>query len=215
MKRLVFLFLTALLSLLFFIAVGIDMNRDWNHYQRKFFKTLAKAERRGLTGGIKQVIVSDLKRVDRCTTCHLAIDKPQLELGEEPFKTHPGQWLKWHPVEKFGCTVCHGGQGLATETSAAHGDVPHWEEPLLRGPLVQAACAQCHRDVQQIAEYAPQLVKGREVFKAKGCYGCHAIKDFGQTVSVDLAEVGSKSYLLMEADFEMIPPPAARPRGPG
>ncbi len=36
-----------------------------------------------------------------------------------------------HPVEKFGCTSCHGGQGWAIDTEAAHGQVAHWEEPLL------------------------------------------------------------------------------------
>jgi mono/diheme cytochrome c family protein len=120
--------------------------------------------------------------------------------------------LQWHPPEKFGCTVCHGGQGLATEVAAAHGDVAHWEQPLLRGVLVQAACAQCHGNIQDIAEHVPLLVKGKGLFQAKGCYGCHAVKDFGQTISQDLTEVGSKSYLLLETDFEMMDPPHDRIR---
>ena len=210
MKRLLFLILTGLLTALFLVAMWQDNTRQWTAYQRKFFKTLEPAARKGMSGGIKQVIVSDLRRVDRCTTCHLAIDKPQLALGVEPFTAHPGKFLEWHPVEKFGCTICHDGQGLATEVAAAHGDVPHWEEPLLRGELVQASCAQCHGDVKPIATYTPQLAKGRELFKAKGCYGCHTIKEFGQTVSQDLTEVGSKSYQLLEADFEMMRPPHDR-----
>ena len=212
MRRVIFVVLTGLLTLLFLITMWRDTNREWTRYQDRFLKTLTKAERRGLTGGIKQIIVSDLKRVDRCTTCHMAIDKPQLALAEEPFKAHPGKFLEWHPPEKFGCTVCHGGQGLATETAAAHGDVAHWEEPLLRGPLVQASCAQCHGDVRKIAQHVPLLIQGRELFKAKGCYGCHAIKEFGQTVSQDLTEIGAKSYQLLEADFEMMGPPHDRIR---
>ncbi len=210
MKRLLYLALTSLLFALFVLAMWQDTNREWTHYQRLFLGRLAKDERRGLTGGIKQIIVKDLRRVDRCTTCHLAIDKPQLALGVEPFTVHPGKFLEWHPPEKFGCTICHGGQGLATEVKAAHGDVPHWEDPLLRGPLVQASCRQCHGNLQAIQAYVPQLVKGRQLFKAKGCYGCHAINDFGQTVSQDLTEVGSKSYLLLEADFEMMALPHDR-----
>ena len=210
MRRLLFVLLTGVLAGLFLITMAEDTNREWTRTQRRFLKTLAKDERRGITGGIKQVIISDLKKVDRCTTCHLAIDKPQLALAEEPFTAHPGKFLEWHPVEKFGCTVCHAGQGLATEAAAAHGDVPHWEEPLLRGPLVQASCAQCHGALEPIAQYAPLLVKGRALFKAKGCYGCHAIREFGQTVSQDLTEVGSKSHLLMEADFEMMDEPHNR-----
>ena len=214
MKRVLFLFFTVCLFLLFVVAMWQDSNREWNHYQRLFLGRLRKEERRGLTGGIKQTIIPSLQRVDRCTTCHMAIDKPQLALGAEPFTAHPGKYLSWHPVEKFGCTVCHGGQGLATESAAAHGEVSNWEDPLLRGPLVQASCRQCHGDLKAIEPYVPQLIKGRQLFKAKGCYGCHAVKEFGQTVSQDLTEVGSKSYPLIEADFEMIPLPAARPRGP-
>ena len=210
MKRLLFLILSGSLTLLFLIAVWQDAGREWNHYQHVFIDRLAKDERRGLTKGIAQVIVKDLRRVDRCTTCHLAIDKPQLALAEEPFTAHPGKLLEWHPVDKFGCTVCHGGQGLATEVKAAHGDVKHWEQPLLRGELVQASCAQCHGDLAPIASHVPTLLKGRALFKAKGCYGCHAIRDFGQTVSQDLTEVGSKSYQLLEADFEMMDPPHDR-----
>lgn len=210
MRRVLFVLLSAVLAFLFVVAVGQDVNREWFGYQQKFMKTLSKQERKGVTGGIKQTIIKDLNRVDRCTTCHMAIDKPQLALAEEPFTAHPGEYLKWHPVDKFGCTVCHGGQGLATETKAAHGDVAHWEQPLLRGALVQASCRQCHGDLQKISKETPLLIKGRELFKAKGCYGCHAIKDTGQTVSVDLGEVGSKSYQLMEADFENMPEPHNR-----
>lgn len=221
MKRVLFLVLSAVLAVLFIFSFIEDSTREWTAYQRRFIGTLERSERRGVSAGIRQVIVSDLKNVDRCMTCHLAIDRPQLALAEEPFKSHPalpGEVDKdgnptpfiFHPIEKFGCTVCHGGQGLATEVRAAHGDVSHWEEPLLRGPLVQASCRQCHGNTDLIREQVPLLVEGRELFKAKGCYGCHAIKDFGQTVSVDLAEVGSKSYLLMEADFEMMPPPHDR-----
>lgn len=210
MKRLLFLILSALLTALFVCTFVSDSTREWTRYQRRFLQTLSRDERRGITGGIKQILATDLHRVDRCTTCHLAIDKPQLALAEEPFTSHPGQYLQWHPVETFGCTVCHGGQGLATEAAAAHGDVPHWEQPLLRGPLVQASCRSCHGTAWQIAEQAPWLLEGRALFQAKGCYGCHALKDFGQSVSVDLTQVGSKSYLLMEADFEMMAPPHDR-----
>ncbi|MBI2104783.1 MAG: c-type cytochrome [Candidatus Omnitrophica bacterium] len=210
MKRVLFLLFTWSLAALFAVAIWRDTDREWTRTQRRFFKTLAKGERRGLSPGIKQLIISDLDRVDRCTTCHLAVDKPQLALAEEPFTAHPGQILQSHPPEKFGCTVCHGGQGLATEAEAAHGDVKHWEEPLLRGPLVQASCARCHGDVQAIAAHAPLAIEGEALFRAKGCYGCHAVRDFGQTVSQDLTAIGSKSYLLMEADFEMMDPPHDR-----
>ena len=212
MKRLLFFILSAACTLIFAYALWRDTDRDWTRYQHQFVKTLEPANRRLVSGGIKQVIVDDLKRVDRCTTCHVAIDKPQLALGEQPFKAHPGKYLQWHPVEKFGCTVCHGGQGIATETLAAHGDVKHWEEPLLRGPLVQASCASCHGDIQAIQEHVPLLVRGKQLFQEKGCYGCHVVKDFGGQLSVELTQVGSKPYQLIHADFEMMPHPHDRIR---
>lgn len=210
MKQLIFLITTALLFVLFLVAIWVDTHKEWTRYQGQFLKTLAKDERRGLTRGIDQILVPRLNAVDRCTTCHLAITRPTLALAEEPFTAHPGTLLTSHPPEKFGCVVCHGGQGLATDVAAAHGDVANWKTPLLRGPLVQASCAQCHGNVQELAEHVPFLLKGQALFEAKGCYGCHAIREFGQSVSQDLTEVGSKPYLLIEADFEMMEHPHDR-----
>ncbi len=214
MKRVIFVLLSGALVALFMLAMWQDTTREWTHPQQAFRNTLAKEERSGLHPGIHQMILADLNRVDRCTTCHVAIDKPQLALAEEPFTAHPGRFLEWHPPERFGCTVCHGGQGLATEVKAAHGDVPHWEEPLLRGSLVQASCYQCHGDLAPIAAYAPQLVRGKALFEAKGCYGCHTIKafghEFGGTISQDLSDIGAKPYELIKADFEMLEEPHTR-----
>ncbi len=158
MRQLIFLITTALLAVLFVIAFWVDTHKEWTRYQGQFLKTLAKEERRGLTRGIDQVLIPNLDAVDRCMTCHLAITKPTLALAEEPFTAHPGTLLKSHPPEKFGCVVCHGGQGLATEVAGAHGVVALWEEPLLGGPLVQASCAQCDGIVQELAEHVPLLV---------------------------------------------------------
>ena len=201
MKRVLFVVSTALLAGLFLFALVQDQNREWNGYQRQFFGSLKKGERRGLTGGIKQLIVTDLSRVDRCTTCHLAIDKPQLALAKQPFVAHPGDYLQWHPPEKFGCTVCHGGQGLATEVKAAHGEVEHWERPLLRGPLVQASCYKCHGDLDAIHAHVPVLAQGIQLYKKLGCAGCHTVQGFGQTVSIDLSDFGDKPLQLLDFSF--------------
>jgi len=214
MKRVLFLLFSGLLAAFFIVAWWQDSNRGWTKYQKQFRGTLAKEEKRSAPSGIKQVIVQELGVVDRCTTCHVAIDKPQLALAEEPFTAHPGNLLKSHPVEKFGCTTCHWGQGLATEADAAHGDVMYWEKPLLRGSLVQASCFQCHGDLDAVKAHVPQLARGKEVFEAVGCFGCHAVnkfgREFGGTISQDLSEVGSKPYELITADYEMMDPPHDR-----
>ena len=89
---------------------------------------------------IKQIIVADLGRFDRCVTCHVGMDEytnPTLknDFKEHPYKAHPkvDVLAKNHPFQKYGCTVCHQGQGLATTVDAAHGKVKHWEKPMFEG----------------------------------------------------------------------------------
>ncbi len=78
-------------------------------------------------------------RTDRCTTCHLGIEDPLFAGAEKlVFRTHPDyeNIFKRHPAEKFGCTVCHGGQG--SELSPDH-------KSILKGEMVQASCVRCHQ----------------------------------------------------------------------
>ena len=76
-------------------------------------------------GGLRQVWLPELGRVDRCGTCHLGIDDPAFAGAPAPFAAHPGTWLSTHPTDRFGCTVCHDGQGQATDfANAAHQPQP-------------------------------------------------------------------------------------------
>jgi len=102
-----------------------DRAHDWRYYQYEFRNMVAEqlGEEKATTvpGGLQQIWVADLERADRCTTCHQAINWKGFEKAEQPWQTHPAEPLKTHPVEKFGCTSCHGGQGWAIDTAAAHG----------------------------------------------------------------------------------------------
>jgi cytochrome c551/c552 len=92
----------------------------------------------------------DIESVDRCHTCHMSVDNPAYTAASIPreFRTHPrrNQLLASHPVDKFGCTTCHQGQGRATDKLAHSGWVleehhgeerwhftgdHYWEDPLL------------------------------------------------------------------------------------
>ena len=70
------------------------------------------------------VIFSPTPKVDRCTTCHLGIDKKGYENQPQPFTSHPDidTFLRGpHPIEKIGCTACHQGRGRATSfVNAVH-----------------------------------------------------------------------------------------------
>jgi mono/diheme cytochrome c family protein/peptidoglycan hydrolase CwlO-like protein len=121
-------------------------------------------------------------RVDRCQSCHLAINRPGFEDQPNPFKTHPRREVlladNAHPADKFGCTSCHDGQGVAVSSvKQAHGEVPYWETPLLRGAKVQSSCTSCHLDVQKFEE-APLLTQGQVLFEQVGCTGCHLAKGY-------------------------------------
>ena len=122
-------------------------------------------------------------RVDRCQTCHLAINRPGFEKEANPFKTHPRREVlladNAHAPDKFGCTGCHEGQGVAVNSvKQAHGEVHLWEFPLLRGNKVQSSCTSCHLDVQKFAEDAPLLAEGQRLFEQVGCTGCHLVKGY-------------------------------------
>ena len=122
-------------------------------------------------------------RVDRCQTCHLAINRAGFENEKNPFKSHPKREIflsdSAHPPEKFGCTGCHEGQGMAVNSvNQAHGDVHLWELPLLRGAKIQSSCTSCHLDVQKFNEEAPILTEGQRLFEQVGCTGCHLVKGY-------------------------------------
>lgn len=134
---------------------------DWRRIQRSYGEVLrinadTERERRSAASfdlSIHQIFLPELQRIDRCTTCHLGVDNPEMADAEVPLSTHPGDLLKHHPVEKFGCTVCHQGQGRAITVEAAHG----WDEndapvksamtPLLRNETIYTSCGRCHYEI--------------------------------------------------------------------
>src|SRR5918996_4237854 len=123
-----------------------------------------------------------IARVDLCQTCHLAINRAGFENEQNPFKTHPRREVlladNAHPPEKFGCTACHEGQGVAVNSvQQAHGEVPYWETPLLRGAKVQSSCTSCHLDVQKF-DAVPLLAQGQILFEQVGCTGCHLVQGY-------------------------------------
>jgi cytochrome c551/c552 len=122
-------------------------------------------------------------------------------LREDPFdvrpvfRTHPRRQeliVKGHPPEKFGCSVCHGGQGAQTKgvmgREFRHGaDDHHWNDPLtdevlvmerrFPGALREAKCEKCHRE-ELTVNRAPLLTRGKKLFVEAGCWGCHPTEGY-------------------------------------
>ncbi|MBI4349186.1 MAG: hypothetical protein HY553_20275, partial [Elusimicrobia bacterium] len=193
MNRKLFYGLNFLLVVSFLWSVVVDYSAEWRDFQKLYwqrqaqylekeaaetddagkqedFGKRAKAARREPMV-IRQIIAKDLGRVDRCITCHVGMDEfanPSLAtpFKEHPFAGHPdiSVLAKKHPFQKYGCTVCHEGQGLATTKEAAHGRVKHWEKPMLPGRLIQASCAKCHMDVHA-TKGAENVALGKDLFQ--------------------------------------------------
>lgn len=154
---------------------------------------------------IKQIHIPELGRTDRCSSCHIGIDQSREVSSAEPFTTHPGReiFLGDHQVSQFGCTSCHRGQGRATSSvMKGHGDVKHWDYPMLRGDLVQASCVLCHEKVKGLRG-AETVSFGIETLERKGCYGCHKIAGYEDISKIGpvLSGIGTKVNYTWEVNW--------------
>jgi mono/diheme cytochrome c family protein len=184
---------------------------------------------------IKQVVLKNLPedlyfaktmRVDRCMSCHLGIDNKNFEDDgsntiPRVFRAHPHLDLyvgsnSPHPMDKVGCTICHGGMGQALDfTTCAH--VPDDEEEgkkwhkrfgwtmpegvqstMLPLKYAEGSCIKCH-GTQEHINFAPKLNRGRELMVTRGCVGCHKVRNLEDTTKAgpDLLKVKGK----LQKDF--------------
>jgi len=204
MKRSIWnwLFLISSFGLGFMAGVLLwqELFPEWAGVQREYNHRLAQ-----VTGDrskawafpkVQQIHLPELKRTDRCVTCHAGISNPKMADQPQPFRTHPNLgipgFLEKHPFNEIGCTVCHHGQGSAVEKKAAHGPVPHWEEPLLAKGLIVGTCTTCHQNTDEL-KGAERLKQAMVLFKEKGCIGCHNLHSKGMVVGPELAETFTKS----------------------
>jgi len=126
----------------------------------------------------------------------------------QPYSTHPrldlfvGS-LSPHKIEDMGCTICHEGQGSATEFkwvshtpdnpeqahewARKHGyfNNHHWIFPMRPNRFIESSCMKCHHEVEQLAPSerfpeppAPKLTEGYDLVRSIGCYGCHEINGY-------------------------------------
>lgn len=116
-----------------------------------------------------------------------------------------------HPKEKFGCSICHSGQGSATAFNLAshtpddaktmdrwrkdyHWESNHyWDFPMLPKRFIESTCVKCHHQITDLIRdgsknEAPKLVRGFNLVKDNGCFGCHEIGGMkgGRVIGPDL-----------------------------
>lgn len=190
----------ATLALLVAAMLRENFLASWQHHQRSYRTMLAgskdPAQRKlGSSFGVdlRQVDLPALGTTDRCVSCHSGIDNPAMAGAAQPYRQHPGDFLKHHPVEKYGCTSCHQGQGAATNFHEAKATDVFWDYPLLPKALTQSSCGACHAaDSRVIQQYAPALARGRQLFLDRGCQSCHKLDGVGGQLGPALDGEGLK-----------------------
>jgi mono/diheme cytochrome c family protein len=176
---------------------------------KKYFRDAPLLDFMAPTLKVQQIILPNVvddvnfirvAKMDRCQTCHLAIDKKGYEKYPQPFTTHPdlATFLGGstaHPIDKVGCTVCHEGMGQSVNFRDAahmpanekqkeeweqkyHWEEPHlWDYPMLPKGMTEASCAKCHKQ-QVFVPKAERLNVAYGTYERAGCYACHKTKGF-------------------------------------
>ncbi len=165
-----------------------------------FLEPDLKVDQVMLSGLYNDINFTEVDRVDRCMTCHVAANRAGFEGEEwqEPFRSHPRLDLflaptSAHPYKRFGCTVCHGGLDRATDFArVGHTpeseeqkaewvekwdwkEQPYLETPILPASMSEAGCVSCHADDVWMPG-TENLQAGRELMRHMGCWVCHKLE---------------------------------------
>src|SRR5438132_106025 len=189
----------AVSSVVFLAVLAIspfkDFRREWKQYKRSYLRfAQSRPDTKKLLAefrpDIDQIWLPGMNVVDRCTPGHRGITQASLSDSAvpQPFRAHPPIP---HNVRDWGCTVCHRGQGPATEVAEAHESTLAWEQPILPTRFIQASCGTCHyADLPE----TPQLTRGRELLAELNCQGCHRLPGIERSAMLgpDLTNIGTK-----------------------
>jgi len=197
MNKLQCLFAAASLTLAALVIVLIvrEYNTQWRPHQEEYKLFLQetaatdtqKEAANRFSISVRQDWLPDFNQADRCRSCHIGVDNPDAPV-KEPLAPHPD--LGQHTFQKFGCTVCHAGEGYATRLPDAH-------EYLLPQRTIDASCGKCH-DSDAIKGEAPTFVSGQKLADRYNCNGCHQLagkerrKNSGPEMSGLSAKVSAK-----------------------
>ena len=154
----------------------------------------------------------------------------------QPYSSHPRLDLfvgsmSPHKMEEMGCTICHEGQGSATDFKwASHTpndveqaerwrkkygwfDNHHWVLPMLPNRFMESSCLKCHHEVTELEPSerfpdppAPTLVEGYELVQYYGCFGCHEVNGYDgphHRIGPDLRNEPPYFAAAQQVDFEL------------
>ena len=165
-------------ALLTTAAYQENVQQEWRRLQRQYRKALPADAAGTFKVQLRQIVVPALGVTDRCVSCHVGMASGESGVeGNRVFARHP---RVPHDPTEYGCTICHGGQGRATEKAAAHGDVHFWPEPMLPRRFAYAGCGTCHTHVA--VPRAVHLAGGRLLIERADCLACHRLDGRGGTL---------------------------------
>lgn len=175
----------AVLALLATAIVQEHFLREWRRIQKQ-----AQARTSGLDVRLRQIVSPALHLTDRCVSCHVGMSPgEQLAGGTGMLAGHPPVV---HDPAEIGCTVCHGGQGRATEKADAHGLVPFWPEPVIPKRYAYAGCGSCHTHLRVPEQTA--LQRGRDLVERHDCLACHSLDGRGGTLRPGFAGISAPDF---------------------
>jgi mono/diheme cytochrome c family protein len=167
-----------------------DYFSDWRAVQRDYNRYIEKLPQKIKPSplALKQIWVPKLNRIDRCITCHAGIDNGKLANAPLPFRSHS---QIPHDIETFGCTICHNGQGLATNFRDAHLYSAFWDKPVLSARYLESSCGHCH--INENLKLTPALNRGRQEISELNCIGCHDLNgSYKKSYIPSLNGIGNK-----------------------
>lgn len=162
--------------ILLIVAAAQEYTREWRDIQRG-----ALSDEGSIKIRIRQVVSPGLRTSDRCVSCHVGMDPGEQGVHGSSLLVPHKQVV--HEPADYGCTICHGGQGLATERPDAHGDVRFWPEPMLPPQFSQAGCGTCHANPG--IPNREIFRKARAAFERLDCLACHRMDGRGGTFRSD------------------------------
>ncbi len=192
-KYLLLISSVGVLLLLMAAAVEDNFLKEWRRIQ-----ATGRNDEGPVAVQLRQVVNPSLGVADRCVSCHVSMGPGEQSVrGAAVLKAHKAVV---HDPAEYGCTVCHGGQGQATEKADAHGEAHFWPLPMLPVKASYAGCGRCH-----VALHVPeknQLKLAQLAFERLDCLTCHRVDGRGGTIrpgggsmeGPDLSRTGLKGY---------------------